>query len=275
MSVEPRSQSLTLAGHRFHLLEWGGHDAPAAVILHGFSRHAWQATPTARALAEDHRVIALDQRGHGDTEWTDVYGIAPMVGDVLAFLDAFAIERMALVGHSMGGIVSMAFAALHPDRVSAVVLGDIGPEIATIGIERIQRQVREQDVFTSVDEAYAHSLTHDPYADPGALRSWVEHNVRELPDGTLTWKYDKALRDGTARYENFPGDEQWTFWSAIDVPILLLRGEHSDILSEDIAARMLAANPRAELRTLPNAGHSIAIDAPDLVASAVAEFLRR
>jgi pimeloyl-ACP methyl ester carboxylesterase len=273
MNAEPRSRFVTLDGLRFHVLEWG--EAPRSVlILHGFSRHAWQATPTARALVADHRVIAIDQRGHGDTDWTDMYGTGPMVADVLALLDALQIERVALVGHSMGGMVATTFAALHPERVRAVILGDIGPEVAATGIERIQRQVREQDVFASVDEAYAHSLTHDPYADRDALRSWAEHNVRELPDGTLTWKYDKALRDGTARYENFAGDEQWAFWSAIDVPVLILRGEHSDILSEDIAAHMLAANPHAELQTLPGAGHSIAIDAPAAVASAVAEFLR-
>lgn len=273
MSVEPRPQFLTLGDHRFHLLEWGG-DRQPVLILHGFSRHAWQAAPTAEALAPEHRVIALDQRGHGDSDWTDAYGTRLAVGDVLALLDALDVAQAALVGHSMGGMVSLAFAALHPDRVSAVVFGDIGPEINPAGIERIQRQTAERDVFASIEDAYAFSLANDPYADPDALRSWVEHNVRELPDGSLTWKYDTALRNATAKYDNFAGDDQWAFWSAIDGPILILRGEHSDILSQDIAARMLAANAQAQLQTLPNAGHSIAIDAPDLVASAVAKFLR-
>ena len=274
MTTEPRSQFLTLHGLRFHRLEWGADQEPV-LILHGFSRHARQAAPTAEALAPHHRVIALDQRGHGDSDWADTYGTRRTVSDVLALLDALHIESVALVGHSMGGMVSTAFAALHSERVRAVVLGDIGPEINPTGIARIQRQTAEQDAFASIDEAYEISLANDPYADPSALRSWAEHNVRELPDGTLTWKYDKALRDGTAKYDNFAGDEHWAFWSAISVPVLILRGEHSDILSQDIATRMLAANPHAELQTLPNAGHSIAIDAPRLVASAVVDFLRR
>jgi pimeloyl-ACP methyl ester carboxylesterase len=101
----------------------------------------------------------------------------------------------------------------------------------------------------------------------------VEHNLRENPDGTFTWKYDPALRDGTARYENYSRDDQWAFWHALAVPALLLRGGLSDILTPEIAVRMIEANPNARLVTLPKSGHSIATDAPDLVTAALAEFL--
>lgn len=275
--IEARSQSVAANGLRLHLLEWESRrtssDAPVVVILHGFTGHAWQAELPAQVLTDRHRVIALDQRGHGDSDWAPVYGAVPMVADLIGVLDALAIDRVALVGHSMGGLVGTCAVALHPERFTHLVLGDIGPEPAPEGVARIRASVAERDVFTSVDDAFAAQSALSPTANPIALRHRVEHNLRTLPDGSLTWKYDTALRDGSARYENYPTDEQWAFLAAIAVPMLILRGELSDILSSDIAARMLAANPHASLVTLPGSGHSIATDAPDLVAAALAEFL--
>ena len=270
---EPRSEFVTVDGQRFHFLEWGRSDAPVVLVLHGFTGHAWQAAPTAAALGDRFRVVALDQRGHGDSDWADVYGSVPMAADAIGVLDALSVERAAVVGHSLGGIVGTVVAALHPDRVRALVLGDIGPEPAPEGVARIRANVAERDTFTSVDDAYDAQVALNPTADPVALRHRVEHNLVPGPDGTLTWKYDPALRDGTARYENHAADEHWAFLAALTVPVLVLRGELSDILSEDIAARMLAANPRLSLVTIPGAGHSIATDAPELVAATIADFL--
>ncbi len=271
--TEPRAASMVVDGLRLHVLEWGPGDAPAVVILHGFTGHAWQAEVPAEALAGRYRVIAVDQRGHGDSDRAAVYGSVPMVSDLIGVLDELGLERVALVGHSLGGIVGTCAVALHPERFTRLVLGDIGPEPAPAGIARIQASVAERDVFTSVDDAFAAQTALSPTANLVALRSRVEHNLVTQADGTLTWKYDPALRDGTARYENYSTEEQWAFLAAITVPVLIVRGELSDILSEDIAARMLAANPHASLLTLPGAGHSIATDAPDLVAGALADFL--
>lgn len=277
-ATEPRARFVTVAGRRLHVLDWGAAaapDGPVVTILHGFTGHARQADLVAPALVPAHRVLALDQRGHGDSDPADVYGAKPMVDDLVAVLDALGVERAALVGHSLGGIVATATAALHPGRVTALVVGDIGPEVAPEGIARIQRSVAERDVFVSVDDAFEQQARLNPTADPAALRHRVEHNLRELPDGTLTWKYDRALRDGRARHDHFAPDEQWALWSAITVPVLVLRGECSDVLSEEIAGRMLAANPYARLVTIPGAGHSIATDAPQAVAAALVDFLGR
>ena len=273
MTVEPRSQSIVLDGRRLHSLEWGADDAPVVVFLHGFTGHAWQTAHPAQVLANRFHVIALDQRGHGDSDPADVYGTRPMVDDLVGFLDALGIERTPLVGHSMGGIVGLCAAALHPGRFTRLALGDIGPEAAPEGIARVRADVGGRDTFTSAEDAVQDQLAMNPTADPVAQRFRTEHNLRALPDGTLTWKYDVALRDGTARHDGYATDEQWALYAAVDVPILILRGELSDILSIDIAERMLAANPRATLVTLPGAGHSIATDVPDLVTAALSEFL--
>ena len=271
--IEPRSEVVLLRDLEFHFLDWGDRDAPPVLFLHGFAGHAWQTIFPAQVLAADHWVIALDQRGHGDTAWADVYGSVPMVADVVAFLDWLGVERTAVVGHSMGGINGLCLSGVHPELVTALVLGDIGPETNRAGTDRIQQNVRAQDTFASVDEAFEHEMALNPTSDPVARRSRVEHNLRENSDGTFTWKYDAALRGGDARYESYSRDDQWAFWHALAVPTLLLRGELSDVLTPEIATRMMETNSNARMVTLPGSGHSIATDVPDLATAALADFL--
>src|SRR5262249_14951753 len=147
---EPRSELVKLGDLEFHYLDWGDRDAPPVLFLHGFAGHAWQTIFPAQVLAADHWVIALDQRGHGDSAWADVYGSVPMVADVVACLDWLGVARPAVVGHSMGGINALCLTGLHPDLVSALALGDIGPEINRAGQDRIQSNVRQSDTFASV-----------------------------------------------------------------------------------------------------------------------------
>jgi len=270
---EPRSELVKLGDLEFHYLDWGDRDASPVLFLHGFGGHAWQTIFPAQVLAGDHWVIALDHRGHGDFAWADVYGSVPMVADAVAFLDWLGIDQTAVVGHSMGGINALCLSGLHPELVTALALGDIGPEINRAGQDRIQSNTRQRDTFASVDDAYAQQMALNPTANPVAMRSRIEHNLLENPDGTFTWKYDPALRNGTARYENYSRDDQWAFWYALAVPTLLLRGALSDILTVETAVRMAESNPNARLVTLTGSGHSIATDVPDLVSAALADFL--
>jgi len=273
MTTEPRVADVVHDGLRLRVLEWGPADGPVVVILHGFTGHARQAEWTARVLADRYRVVAVDQRGHGDSDRAPVYGTVPMAADLVAVLDHLGVERAALVGHSLGGMVGMSAVARHPERFTHLVLGDIGPEPAPAGVARIQASVASRDDFTDLDDAVAAQTALNPTADPAALRHRVAHNLAPRADGRLTWKYDPALRDGTARYDNHPPDTLWALLAAVPVPVLLLRGEVSDICSAEIAERMRAANPRLTVLVLPGAGHGIATDAPDAVAAAIDAFL--
>jgi pimeloyl-ACP methyl ester carboxylesterase len=270
---EPRASDVTHDGVRLRVLEWGPDDGPAVVVLHGFTGHARQAQFVAPTLADRYRVIAIDQRGHGDSDRAPVYGTVPMTADLMAVLDALGIDRAALVGHSLGGMVGLSAVAQHPDRFTHLVLGDIGPEPAPAGVARIQAGVAERHVFADLDDAVAAQAALSPTADPEALRHRVAHNLAPTADGRWTWKYDPALRDRTAPFENHPPDTLWAFLAAVTVPVLLLRGEVSDICTAETAERMRAANPRLAVVTIPGAGHSIATDAPAAVATAVADFL--
>ena len=184
---------LDIGGLSFHYIDWGG-DGPPLVMLHGLSGHARTWDHTAAALSDRDRVLALDQRGHGDSDWAPRYGIGPMAADLLAFMDALQFTKVTLMGLSMGGMVSFVFAAAHPERVRRLMVLDIGPEIASVGARNLAAAAAGSDVFASEEEAFAQARAANPRPTDETLRHRVRHNLRSMPDGTLTFKHDKALR---------------------------------------------------------------------------------
>jgi pimeloyl-ACP methyl ester carboxylesterase len=261
-AATPSSQVVEIDGLKFHYLDWGG-DGPPLLMLHGFTGHAHTWDKTGAALSDRYRGLALDQRGHGDTDWAPVYGTRPMVDDVARFLDALGIDRVALMGLSMGGMVSYLFAASHPDRIERLIILDIGPEIDRTGMKRITASLGEPDVFDTEDQAVAQARADNPRPTDADLYHRVSHNLRKTGDGKLTYKWDKALRDGSAAREDHTSAEQWDAWRNIRSPILLVRGDDSDILSEETAKRMLEENPNAHMVTVADCGHSITLDRPE------------
>jgi esterase len=262
------SSFVDLDGQKFHYLDWGG-DGPPLVMLHGFTGHAHTWDHTAQALSERYRVLALDQRGHGDTEWTTAYGSRPMVQDVQRFLDALHLDRVTLMGLSMGGNVAYLFAAAHPERVERLVILDIGPEVAPAGAERIARGLGASDVFASEDEAVAQAREGNPRPTDQWLRHRVAHNLRPAGDGSLTLKWDKALRDGTAVRDDHSEEERWEAWRGVKCPTLLIRGADSDVLAVETAEQMLAENPHGTLAVVPDCGHSITLERPEGLVDAL------
>jgi esterase len=265
------SRNVEIGGLKFHYTDWGG-GGPPLVMLHGLSGHARTWDHTAAALSERYRVLALDQRGHGDSDWAPQYGLAPMAQDVLGFLDALELAEVTLMGLSMGGLVSFVFAAAHPDRVTRMVIMDIGPEIAPVGARNVASSMAANDVFESEDEAFARARAANPRPTDATLRHRVSHNLRPLPDGTLTFKYDKALRSPGALFDHTQ-DELWAAWRAVSCPVLLVRGDDSDVLAIETAQRMLAENPGASFASIPDCGHSITLDSPQGLLEVVSPWL--
>jgi pimeloyl-ACP methyl ester carboxylesterase len=255
------SGHLDLGGLSFHYVDWGG-DGQPLVMLHGLSGHARTWDHTAAALSDRYRVLALDQRGHGDSDWAPQYGIGLMAADLLAFLDALDLREVTLMGLSMGGMVSFVFAAAHPERVRRLIVLDIGPEIAPDRTRNAAAAVAVSDVFASEDEAFAQARAANPRPADKALRHRVRHNLRSLPDGTLTFKYDKALRSQPPAWLELTADQLWAAWRSVRCPVLLVRGRESDVLAAETAQRMLAENPNAAFASIPDCGHSITLDSP-------------
>jgi len=260
-----------LGGLRFHYREWPNPGAHALVLLHGFTGHAHSWDSFAAAMQRDYHVYALDQRGHGDSAWTDDYSADAMVGDVQHWVTALGLKRFVLLGLSMGGRNAYQFASQHPEEVERLVIVDIGPEIAAAGSTRIVSGVQANDIFASPDAAVAAGRAGNPRADEDELQNRTRNNLMLLEDGTWTFRYDKALRAN--RLPRPDAGDAWAMLPAIKAPTLLVRGELSDVLAPEVADRMLKEIPNCKFAAVPGAGHSIPLESPKGFLDAVRTFL--
>ena len=269
-------RTLALHGRRYHYTEWGAPAAPAVIFLHGITGHARTWDDEARLLAERFHVVALDQRGHGDSDPAPDgdYSDAALLGDLDAFVDALEFRRVSLVALSLGGRVAINYAGHHPDRVERLVVVDIGPDIAPAGRARVGTLMAQApERFATLDEVIAHMRVNAPRYTEAMLRHRAQHAVRALPDGGFTWKYDRALREAIRQGRMRVPADLWPQWRAIQCPTLLARGSESDILTDEIAKKMLEALPHARLAVVADAGHTVPGDQPAAFQSLLREFL--
>src|SRR2546427_9523168 len=163
VTPSPADRTTTLNGFRFHFLDWGARGEPPVLLLHGGAQTAHSWDEVAPDLARDHHVLALDQRGHGDTDWAPEgrYRRDDFVADIRAFLDDRGWERATLIALSLGGLNSIAFAATHPERIAGLVVVDVTPPISQTGSKAIAAQLQVRD-FASFDEAVARAPAIKP-----------------------------------------------------------------------------------------------------------------
>ena len=272
-----RDEIVEMRGLRFCYRDWPSAKANAQdlVLLHGYTGHARSWDAFAGAMSSRYRVLALDQRGHGQTQWAPpaAYDTSEMVTDLEAFVAALGLTNFALLGLSMGGLVSIGYAGKRPAALAKAVIVDIAPELDIEGLKRIQAGVVRSDVFTSIEEAYARARADNPIPPADQLRHRIEYSLMRREDGRFTYRYDPALRDPANPRKGIPAEEGWRLVANINVPTLLVRGELSDILSKPVATRMAKAIPNCRLVEVAGSGHPVPLDKPDAFLDAVATFL--
>ena len=254
------SRNIVLRRMRFHFLEWGAPDAPPIVLLHGGhqSAHSWDLVSL--HLARRYRVLALDQRGHGDSEWArDVaYSNHEMSLDAEAFIGALGLERPILMGHSMGGRNAMLLTKRDPSLLRALIIVDVGPELSDRGRQVIAGFVRDNEEFDDLDHFVRNVQQYDPYRSREHIERTVKYNMLQRADGKFVSKCDSNPRRlgivrGTGPLENITLDDARAF----DLPVLLVRGADSRILTAEAAQRFHAALPSGTLVTVANCGHNV------------------
>ncbi len=267
---------IEMRGLRFHYRDWAAKraGAPALVLLHGYTSHARSWDAFAEAMTDRYRVLALDQRGHGETGWApaDKYGTPEMADDFTAFVKALKLEGFDLCGLSMGGMVAIEYAGRRPKELRRVSIVDIGPDIVRSGMERIQTGVRQNDVFESRDAAFAEARKANPRPPEAHHRHRMDMSLMRTEDGKWTYRYDRALRSPNNLRRRDP-EGAWASCAAIAVPAQLIRGELSDILSVETAKKMMETIPNLRFDTVKDSGHSVPLDAPDGFLKAAREFL--
>lgn len=275
--AEVRDELIEIRGLRFHYRDWAC-DKPGArdlLLLHGYTGHARSWDAFAEAMSGEYRVLALDQRGHGETQWAsaDAYGTPEMVEDLKIFVDAMGLDDFVLLGLSMGGIVSFGYAGHRPPELGRLVIVDIAPEIDTQGLRTIQGNVARSDVFGSREEAFARARKDNPVPPEEHQRNRVYQSLMRTSEGGWTYRYDRALRDPDNRREGIPAEQGWQLVAGINVPTLLIRGESSDILSRSVAERFVRDVEDCRLVEIAGSGHPVPLDKPDEFLEAVRTFL--
>ena len=273
----PDSHHVILRGMRFHYLDWGTRGRPPMLFLHGggLNVHTWDLV--CAALKSERHCLALDQRGHGDSEWSPVmdYATESHAEDLDAFVSHRGLDRFVLVGMSLGGANALAWAGRHSDRLAALVLVDVGPEVRQAGVRKIAAFTSEATPLDSVDDFIAKALAFNPRRDATLLRRSLLHNLRRMPDGKWMWKYDQRHR-GRAMDPAAAARRRELLWSAVakvSCPTLVVRGAESDVFHDEDAERLAGALPDGRWVKIANAGHTVQGDNPAGLLVAVRQFL--
>jgi len=268
-------RTVRVNGITLHYLDWGPGDAAPVVLLHGITGHARVWDHLAERLLPGRRVLALDQRGHGDSEPApdDDYRVGAMADDVAAFAGSLRLDRFALVGHSMGGRIAIKYAADHGARLERLVIIDIGPDINLAGLQRVRDMMAQSpERIESEEWAVEYIRRANPLQDIGMLRERVRHGLKRLPDGELTWKYAKGLRD-MMREGRRDAVDLWEPLPRIPCPTLIVRGAESDILAPEVAKKMAERLPDGRVVEIEGAGHTVPADRPEEFVREIRAFL--
>jgi len=274
---QPHSTFLTVNGLRLRYLDWGNAGAPPVVCVHGYTSSAEAFNAPARRFQDHFHLIVPDVRGHGESAWspTGAYQYSDQVSDLEEITNQLGLERFTLIGTSMGGIIAMAYAGAHPERLVRLVINDIGPE-AEVGSQRITQTVGDRpEMFATLEDAMAYRRSVSPIV---ARRSQEDQRelalgvLRQQADGQWVWKMDSAYIQQRVQHGPPRRPALWPVLQRLPCPTLVVWGMESDILSEAQARRMVEILPQGELVAVPGVGHAPTLMEP-VVLTALERFL--
>ncbi|HXQ23475.1 MAG TPA: alpha/beta hydrolase [Candidatus Acidoferrales bacterium] len=272
-----RSGFAVIEGRQVHYLEWGRSAAPAVLCLHGGGQTAYMYEELGNALRGRYHLLAPDLPDHGDSEPTTETGRHALAATLPPLCAHFGLSRFAMVGASLGGIVSITYAAQHAEQVVAIALIDVGHRLEEEGVKKIVAFMSKHESFASLEEAAAEIAVYLPHRKevrPESLR----RNLRQRADGRWVWKhgYGRRLRaEGEDRVRNWRDviDGLDTDAAGLRCPVLVLRGSASDVLSHEGAEEVTALIPNARLAVVDKAGHLAAGDNPSSTVGLISSFL--
>lgn len=274
----PLNRFATVNGLSLHYLDYGDAAKPPLVSIHGLSGNAHNFDGLAPHLAGAYHVLSIDVRGRGDSQWGPAgdYNAPVYVSDLAALLEVLGLDRVTLIGTSMGGIISMMYAGGYPEKVERLVLNDVGPEVDPAGSKRINDYMTTSPAgFANLAEVATYyrdnypPLRHTPEA---TLLEFVKWAVKPAADGGLVWKIDPAIRNTPRSGTAARAIDLWVPYARIIAPVLVVRGAGSDILSRATAERMTKVLRDTRVVEVPGVGHAPSLLEPAALA-AIREFL--
>lgn len=263
-------------GLKLHFRDYAGRsDRPPLMCLHGLTRNARDSEGLAARLAGEWRVICPEMRGRGDSAYAKdsaTYNPVQYVEDLGELFEQEGLERAVFVGTSLGGLMAMITALTAPQRIAAVVLNDVGPEIDPAGLERIRGYVGQGRNFPTWMHAARALEESQKLAFPDyEISDWLAMAKKVMVvggNGRIHFDYDMKIAEPFAQPGGEAGVDLWPCCDALKGrPALLLRGELSDVLSEATHKRMAASLPDAEAVVVPRVGHAPTLDEPVAIAA--------
>lgn len=252
-------------GLQLHYVERGQPDAPAILLLHGFQSNAHTWDTCSAGMADRYHVVALDQRGHGDSARAPLgdYTAEAFIRDIVGFVEVLKLAPVAVVGHSMGGRHAAMLAADHPDLVRKLVIVDTPAELPPEILAARQQQPASDELpapetFATFEAVIANGMAQYPLTPEAELRHANYHNLTRGRDGQWGWRWDPQLL--RRRQNRAQQPDLYAYLRRVRCPALLIRGQRSPLLSSDIAGKMVAALPEARMVEIAAAAHTVNAD---------------
>ena len=271
-------------GLQLYAADYGPTDAPLTVLcMHGLTRNHKDFEPLISKLDLPCRFISVDVRGRGasDRDPNRAYSPDVYVGDMIALLNQLQIDKVTLIGTSMGGLMAMIMSQALKGRIQGIVLNDVGPAVNPAGLRRIASYTSDVRTFPDWESAAKaiRDSQHTVFPDftESDWLSFARQTCRETEEGRVEFDYDPAITEnmdvsGAGWKVNFM---MWRLFGRMKtIPLLTIRGEYSDILTPATAKRMCRRHKNCKLVTVANRGHAPMLSEPEAV-SAISEFLKR
>jgi pimeloyl-ACP methyl ester carboxylesterase len=269
-----KSNFVDLGDVKLHYLDYGTAGLPPMLCVHGGAAHAHWFDFVAPGFTPDYHVRALDLRGHGDSEYVDPdsYNYKDYASDINKTVEKLDLRDFVLLGHSMGGAVSLLYAATYPGRAKKMILVDTSVKLSP------QRIAEMRDVGSRPGRNYASKeeimsrfklRPGESLATPEVLRYIASHSVRQVEDGTWRYKFDRAV------YATRESEDWMPLWKDIKIPTLLVKGDKSGRITQQIHEEIKTHAPQVELVEVSNSDHHVTLDSPTHFISLVKAFLAK
>ncbi len=268
------SRFVEAGGLRLHYQDYGIAGKPPMLCLHGGAAHAHWFDFVAGAFTADYHVRALDQRGHGDSAWANppAYSYERYAADLAEVVEKLDLRDFVLIGHSMGGTVSLEYASTYPGRVGKLVIVDSTLQMTPDRVAALRDVGSRAGSHYATKEEFVTRYRLRPAgttAAPTIIRHLAQASARQFPDGTWRHKFDRNVYATRETTDGLPR------WNHIRIPALLVKAERSQRISPQIFAGVKARCPQVELAEIPQADHHVTLDNPAGFTQAVKAFLAR
>ncbi len=275
-SVQPKDKTVNVNGINLHYLDWGNEGKPKLLLLHGLRGHCHSWDDVSAEFTKDYHILALDQRGRGESDWAPGgdYSSQSFVADLEGFCKAVGFDKFTLIGHSMGGRNSMAFAGNNADKLENLVIVDIGPDLDPRGSGRITQELIDvPEEFDSFEDVYTYQSKQNRFCSEPVLRRRLTYATKELSNGKFGWRYDLQIREQRRNNTGSKQPDLWINLPGIKCPVLVVRGSETDTLGLETAEKMVEVLPNGKLVHVEKAAHMVFEDNPEGFIQALHGFL--